>query len=406
MQRLYTQLILYHLKNWQQMVFIEGPRQAGKTTIAQEVIKNFDVSLYLNWDNVEDRLLMLQGQHFVKNTKLFTEASSKTPIIVFDEIHKMPDWKNYLKGFFDLYKNKLKIIATGSSKLAIYKKGQDSLMGRYFNYSIHPLSVGELLRQDYKVGMDIALSEIVNENLFQSLFNFSGFPEPFVKSNNNFYKRWSGLRQQQLFREDINVVEDIKNIQLLETLAYLLQEEATSQLNYSRLSKKIQVSDQTIRKWINMLEDFYFGFTIRPWHNNVTRSITKEPKFYLTDWSCIYDFGKKAENFVACHLKKAIHFWNESGLGEYGLHYLRDKEKREVDFVVTKNQKVWFLVEVKSSNNVSLNNLNKNLSYFQSITGANHAFQVVLDMPDKRINCFDFTEPVKVPLKTFLSQIP
>lgn len=238
MQRLYTQLILYHLKNWQQMVFIEGPRQAGKTTIAQEVIKNFDVSLYLNWDNVQDRLLMLQGQHFVKNTKLFTEASNQTPIIVFDEIHKMPDWKDYLKGFFDLYKNKLKIIATGSSKLAIYKKGQDSLMGRYFNYSIHPLSVGELLRQDYKVGMDIALSEIVNENLFQSLFNFSGFPEPFVKSNNNFYKRWNGLRQQQLFREDINVVEDIKNIQLLEALAYLLQEEATSQLNYSRLSKK------------------------------------------------------------------------------------------------------------------------------------------------------------------------
>lgn len=152
-----------------------------------------------------------------------------------------------------------------------------------------------------------------------------------------------------------------------------------------------------------MLEDFYFGFIIRPWHNNVTRSITKEPKFYLTDWSCIYDFGKKTENFVACHLKKAIHFWNETGLGEYGLHYLRDKEKREVDFVVTKNQKVWFLVEVKSSNNVSLN---KNLSYFQSITGANHAFQVVFDMPDKRINCFDFTEPVKVPLKTFLSQMP
>ena len=403
MRRLYTHLILDHLEKWEQMVFIEGPRQAGKTTIAKEIIKHYEVSLYLNWDNVQDRLLMLKGQNFAENTRLFTEASSQTPIIVFDEIHKMPDWKNYLKGFFDLYKNKLKIIATGSSKLSIYKKGQDSLMGRYFNYSVHPLSVGELLRQEYHPGIDVIPAEIIDEELFQALFHFGGFPEPLAKNNNNFHIRWSRLRLQQLFREDINVVEDIKNIQLLETLAYILQEETTSQLNYSRLSKKIQVSDQTIRKWINMLEDFYFGFTIRPWYKNVVRSITKEPKFYLTDWSGISDIGKKTENFVACHLKKAVHFWNESGVGEYGLHYLRDKEKREVDFVVSKGKQAWLIIEVKNSDNVPLN---KNLTYFQNIIGAKHAYQVILDMPEKSINCFDFTEPVKIPLKTFLSQIP
>lgn len=385
------------------MVFIEGPRQAGKTTIAKELIKYFEVSLYLNWDNVQDRLLMLKGQHFVESTKLFTEAPSQIPIIVFDEIHKMPNWKNYLKGFFDLYKDKLKIVATGSSKLAIYKKGQDSLMDRYFNYSVHPLSVGELIRHDYKSETDIALSRSIDDKLFKALFDFGGFPEPLERNNSNFHKRWTGLRQQQLFREDINVVEDIKNIQLLETLAYILQEEATSQLNYSNLSKKIQVSDQTIRKWINILENFYFGFSIRPWHKNVTRSITKEPKFYLVDWSGIADIGKKTENFVVCHLKKAVNFWNESGLGEYGLHYLRDKEKREIDFLVTKNNQAWFIAKVKSSDNTSLN---KNLSYFQNMTGASHAFQVILDMPEKTINCFDFIKPVKVPLKTFLSQLP
>lgn len=405
MRRLYTELILHHLKHWKQMVFLEGPRQAGKTTIAQEIANNFEVSLYLNWDNVKDRLLILEGQHFVEKTKLFAEASNQTPIIIFDEIHKMPDWKNYLKGFFDSYKDKLKIIATGSAKLAIYKKGQDSLMGRYFNYSVHPLTIGEVIRQDYKSGADIMPSRSVDEEAFQSLFNFGGFPEPFAKANNNFHARWSKLRFEQLFREDINVVEDIKNIYLLETLAYILQEEATSQLNYSRLSKKIQVADQTVRKWINMLENFYYGFTIRPWYQNVARAITKDPKFYLTDWSAISnsDMGKKAENLVACHLKKAVDFWNESGSGNYSLHYLRDKEKREVDFAVIRNKKVWFLIEVKNSDN---SGISKNLEYFQKATKAEHAFQVILDMPEKAINCFDFKQPTKVPLRTFLSQLP
>lgn len=403
MKRIYTSLILDHLKNWEQIVFIEGARQTGKTTIAKEILKHFELTLYLNWDNVKDRTLMLKGQDFVENTKLFTEASSQKPLIIFDEIHKMPNWKNYLKGFYDTYKGKLKIIATGSSKLSIYKKGQDSLMGRYFNYTVHPLSVGELIKQSYKAATVLTPSSIIDEKLFQNLFDFGGFPDPFVNKSSNFHNRWIKLRNQQLFAEDINVVEDIKNIQLLETLAYILKEETTSQLNYSKLAAKIQISDQTVKKWVNMLENFYYGFTIRPWHKNITRSIIKEPKFYLSDWSNIQYIGKKSENFVACHLKKAVNFWNESGNGEYGIYYLRDKEKREVDFVITKNDKVWLIAEVKHSNN---SNLSKNLEYFQKLTNAEHAFQLILDMPPKNINCFDFIHPVKIPAKTFLSQLP
>ena len=403
MKRVYTSLILDHLKNWDQMVFIEGARQAGKTTIAKEILQHFELTLYLNWDNVKDRTLMLQGQDFVENTKLFTEASNQKPIIIFDEIHKMPNWKNYLKGFYDTYKGKLKIIATGSSKLSIYKKGQDSLMGRYFNYTVHPLSVGELIKQSYNAAAVITPSSIIDEKVFKTLFDFGGFPDPFVKKSSNFHNRWTKLRNQQLFTEDINVVEDIKNVQLLETLAYILKEETTSQLNYSKLSAKIQISDQTVKKWVNMLENFYYGFTIRPWHKNITRSIIKEPKFYLSDWSNIQDIGKKSENFVACHLKKAVNFWNESGNGEYGMYYLRDKEKREVDFAITKNDKLWLIAEVKHSNNSSLS---KNLEYFQKLTNAEHAFQLILDMPPKNINCFDFMHPVKIPAKTFLSQLP
>lgn len=152
-----------------------------------------------------------------------------------------------------------------------------------------------------------------------------------------------------------------------------------------------------------MLENFYYGFTIRPWHKNITKSIIKEPKFYLSDWSNIQDVDKKSENFIACHLIKAINFWNESGNGEYGMYYLRDKYQREVDFAITKNDKLWFIAEVKHSNN---SGISKNLEYFQKMTNAEHAFQLIIDMPPKDINCFDFTHPIKIPAKTFLSQLP
>lgn len=400
--RVYTKIIIDHLQNWEQMVFIEGARQAGKTTIAKQVIDEFDLSLYLNWDNIRDRELMLKGQDFVLDTKLFTEASLDKPIIVFDEIHKMPNWKNYLKGFYDTYKGKLKIIATGSSKLGVYKKGQDSLMGRYFNYTVFPLSVGELSHPNTYENT-IYKGQEPDESSFEALYEFGGFPDPLSKKDTVFSNRWNKLRMQQLFREDINIVEDIKNIQLLETLAFILEKEATSQVNYARLARQVHASDQSIRKWIAMLETFYFGFALRPWQKNVKRSVLKEPKFYLTDWSKIKDPGKRSENFIACHLHKAVSFWNETGKGDFGLHYLRDKEKREVDFLLVKDGEPWVAIEVKHSNSAQLSS---NLKYFQREINIPHAFQVVLDMPAKGINFFEFTEAVKVPARDFLVQLP
>lgn len=404
MQRLYSKVILHHLTNWDQMVFIEGARQAGKTTIAKELMSHFEVSRYLNWDNLEDRAIILSGQKFIEKTGILEEAARHKPLVIFDELHKMPHWKNYLKGFYDTYKDKIKIIVTGSAKLSVYKKGQDSLMGRYFPYSIYPLSYGEVVKQEFDNDKVVSASVVTPDSIgiFDNLYRFGGFPDPFIKKDKRFHSRWSNLRIDQLFREDINVVEDIKNVHQLETLAYILNQEATSQVNYSKLSQRIQVSDQTVRKWFNTLEDFYYGFTIRPWHHNIARAILKEPKFYMLDWSNIVDNGSRAENFIACHLKKAVSLWNDTGQGEFELFYIRDKEKREVDFVITRDNKVWFLVEVKSSNNSSISEA---LYYFQEVTKAEHAFQVVIDMPYKDIDCFTYKIPVKVPALTFLSQL-
>ena len=333
MERIYESLIEDHLQEYDQMVFLAGARQVGKTTIA---VRSKSLSKYnksLNWDKIDDRSLILSGESIFK--ELPPELMAKTkPIIMFDEIHKYSKWKTFLKGIIDEYKGKAHIIVTGSCKLDVYRKGGDSLMGRYFLYNVHPLSVAELLKTEVPKN-DVSMPKEIREEALDILLKFGGFPEPFLKQSDRFSNRWQKLRRQQMIREDIRDLSQIQEIDQLEMLSFVLQEQAGQMLNYSSLSKKIRVSDQTIRRWITVLSSYYHCFTIKPWHRNVTRSLIKDPKIYLWDWSTIKDKGSKNENFIASHLLKTVNFWNDTGMGEYGLYFLRDKEKREVDFLVS-----------------------------------------------------------------------
>ena len=274
-------------------------------------------------------------------------------------------------------------------------------MGRYFLYRIHPFSVAECISTKLSFE-ELNKQRECNPQLFESLWEYGGFPDPFLKQNKRFYQRWRHLRLQQLFREDIRDLTHIQEIGQLEIFSKLLKHQTSQLVNFTNLSNKSQVSVNTIKRWISVLENFYYCFLIRPWTKNLSRSLIKTPKLYLWDWSDIHDEGSKAENFIASHLLKAIHFWMDSGLGEYGLYYLRDKEKREVDFLVTKNSEPWFLVEVKYSGN---NSISESLYRFQEQTKAPHAFQIVINMPYKNIDCFEYNEPIIVPARTFLSQL-
>ena len=274
-------------------------------------------------------------------------------------------------------------------------------MGRYFPYRMHPLSVGECIDATLS-DSDIRDPRPCEHTILEKLLQFGGFPVPYLKQNSRFSVRWQNLRQQQLFREDIRDVSSVMDIQRMEILAKILISQVGSLTTYSNLAKKVRASIDTITRWIHLLESFYFCYLIRPWSQNITRSLLKEPKIFLWDWSLIKDPGKRAENFIASHLLKAVHYWNDMGFGEYELHYLRDLEKREVDFIVTKNNKPWFLVEVKQSNN---SGIGKNLYYFFEKSGAEHAFQVVIDTPYVQKNCFEYIAPVIVPASTFLSQL-
>ena len=379
------------------MLFISGPRQVGKTTTAVGLLPEGN-STYFNWDIQEDRTRILQGQRKI-NVPL---TSIPNHWIVFDELHKYSDWKNFLKGFYDINRNlKHQIVVTGSTRLDTYRKGGDSLMGRYFHMQMFPISVAECLRTDFEE-VTVRSPRKLDDDQWTALLAFGGFPEPLIKANKRFHRQWVRARRDRLFQEDIRSLGGTYDLTKIELLAELIRINASSSLNYSAYAKMIRSSVETVQRWITLLEQLSYCFSIRPWSRNISRSLIKEPKIYLHDWSPIEDPGERNENFVACALMKAVEMWNDTGLGDYGLHYLRTKDKRKVDFVITNNNSPWVLIEVKTKKN----EISPSLKYFQKATQAPHAFQVVINREYEEIDCFSYRDvPIVVPAKTFLSQL-
>ena len=380
------------------MAFVSGPRQVGKTTTCRNHADN-----YANWDNIDDREQILAGPaKLVERVKL-NRLSETTPVALFDELHKYPKWKQFLKGFFDTYVEQVRIIVTGSSRMDTYRRGGDSLMGRYFLYRMHPFSVAEVLDQDLPDPKRIVRSpERIKATDFDALWNHGGYPEPFLRRDQRFSRRWQSLRTQQLLREDIGDLTQIHQIDQLELLVNLLNVRSSHQLVYSNLAKDIRVSVDTVRRWIDTLSSLHLGFLIRPWFKNISRSLRKEPKWLLRDWAGIEDAGDKAETFVGCHLLKSVDGWNDMGFGKFRLAYLRDKLQREVDFIIVRDEKPWFLVEVKHHEE----DISGSLKYYQEQTKAPFAFQVVIDADYVNADCFAQRRgPMVVPARTFLSQL-
>lgn len=400
MQRVYEFLIEEHLAQHRQMAFLSGPRQVGKTTTSLEASQESPIHFYFNWDNEDHRALIIEGPQVIARRAKIEELGAVLPIIVFDEIHKYRNWKRFLKGFFDTYEKKCRIIVTGSARLDIYKRGGDSLMGRYFLYRLHPLSIREIIDPAIPK-QEIQDPREIQQQDYEALLTYGGFPEPYLKRNKAFFNHWRRLRIEQIFREDLRDLSRVQEIGQIQLLAEILQEEASHSLNYSVLAGKIKVSSPTLQRWIELLKNLYFCFTIQPWSKNLSRSLVKEPKIYLWNWALIENVGSRLENFIASHLYKAVQLWTDCGYGEYGLYYLRDKDKREVDFLVTKNKKPWFLVEAKASST----GISRWLYYYQEKLNVPHAFQVSFELPFVDKNCFDIKEPVIVPAKTFLSQL-
>ncbi|MEI6845979.1 MAG: ATP-binding protein [Candidatus Firestonebacteria bacterium] len=359
--------ILDDLQN--KMVFVGGPRQVGKTTLAKMTAdRSFKgKSQYLNWDHAGDRRAILSETF-----------EHKRDLLIFDELHKYKQWKNYVKGLYDKFSPALKIMVTGNSRLDIFRRGGDSLPGRYRYYRLHPLSMAELAGannipeplKELKLDRSIAKPEI-----FTRLFKYGGFPEIYYSGKDSELRRWHEERAERTVKEDIRDIQRLSDISSMLILAELLPSKVGSQLSVNSLTEDLKVSFKTAAAWLDILENFYYHFRIHPFQSSKIRALKKEPKLYLWDWSAVPEEPARIENMIASHLLKLTHLLHDVEGYKTDLFYIRDKEKRETDFLVTIGGKPWFSVEVKSK----FKGISTQHKYFREKLNIPHNYVVTLE---------------------------
>lgn len=355
-QRYLAEIIKKDLK--EKMVFLGGPRQVGKTTLAQSLISNYSDGhpAYLNWDSDLDRA-RLKLREWPKAVKL----------IVLDEIHKSKTWRNTVKGLYDTLKNTHQFLVTGSARLDHFRRGGDSLLGRYYYFRLHPFSLPEL---NYE------------KNAIHRLFKFGGFPGPYFSQDEKNLRRWHLSRLSLLVRTDLNSLETVRDIDKVELLAEELPRRVGSPLSLKSIAEDLEVDSKTIKRWISILDSLYYSFQIAPFGSTKIRAVKKEQKLYLWDWSQIEDEGARFENMVASHLLKFCHYHEDVEGYKMELRYIRDTDKREVDFVVLKNKKPMFAVECKKSDKAC----SPTLFYFRDRLNIPMFYQVSLSGEEKSID--------------------
>jgi len=348
-----------YLRIWQElardksMVFVVGPRQVGKTTLAKIISRSFVNNLYFNWDIPQDKARLMENPIFFQEIK---RRDQSTPLIIFDEIHKYKDWKNYLKGVYDQFHDRYQFLVSASGRLDIYQKGGDSLAGRYFLFHLWPFTIAELgknnLTIDDFVENPLQISMEGREKLkekWSRLSTVSGFPEPYLAKRMATYRRWSNAYSSQLIREDIRDLTGIKSVADMDTLYSLLPSKVGSPLSIPSLATDLKVSYNSVRSWLSVFERFFLIFSISPWTERIARAIQKERKVYLWDAPHIEEAAARFENMVAMELWRAVTNWNDLGYGQFSLHFVKNKEQQEVDFLISNGHKPVVLIEVKIS---------------------------------------------------------
>jgi len=370
--RYLNNLILTDAIAAKKIAFVTGPRQVGKTTLCKQILEQLKASdSYYNWDDQDFRLTWLQSpKNLIENKD----------IVVFDEIHKDRKWKNRLKGLFDVYGSKVSFIVSGSARLDYYRKSGDSLQGRYFPYRLHPFTLGETSIIKPPPQNNWLEHANISDIALDDLLNLGGFPEPLLGQSQNKATRWRNLYRERMVREDIRDLQNVRDLSMLDNLSLLLKTKIGSQLSYESLRKDLSVSFESILRWIELYEALYYCYRIRPYSNKIKNSIIKEPKLYLYDWSNLEVQGAKFENLIAGHLLKNVHLWTDGAMGDFKLYYLRDKQKREVDFFITNNNKPYLLLEVKSNQTA----LSPSLIHYSEILKPIFCFQLVREEKKER----------------------
>ncbi len=334
------------------MVFIGGPRQVGKTTLAKGILDQaYSSGRYFNWDYTEDRQGLLAGRW-----------QSDNGLVIFDELHKYRNWKNWIKGIYDINEGLVQFLVTGSARLDVYRRSGDSLLGRYHYWRLHPF------------GFDEYPDKLTQKEVFKRLMTVGGFPEPFLDGNEREARRWRRERFDRILKEDIRDLESIRHISLLDLFIHQLRTRVGSLIVMSNIAGEIQVSPKTVNKWLTVLERMYLVFAVRSYTKNLPRAVIKPPKvFFYDNGDVLGNEGAVFENLVASHLLKRNHFLEDRDGFRYELRYIRDKEGREVDFVILKEGIIEELIEVKFADD----KISKHLKYYAAKLNPPKTTQIV-----------------------------
>ena len=336
----------------QKMALVSGPRQSGKTTMGGMLAENRTASRYYSWDDIEFRRLWNQSP------KSIVPSSEETPLVVLDEIHKDRTWKRTLKGVYDTLrfdKRACDFLVTGSARLNVYRRGSDSMLGRYHHFRLAPFSLREM-QTPQPLRPDAALEQLFQRSLppdatnrdnLRAILEFGPFPEPLLRQDKRAWRLWRRGRHEMIVREDLRDVTQRADLGKIETLAAILPGKVASPLSINSLRLDIEVGHQALQRWLGWLKELYFLFEVKPWHRKITRSLKKEGKIYLWDSSEVDLPGPRFENLVAVHLLKACNFWTDTGQGDFELYYLRNRDKQEIDFLIVRDGEPWLPVEVK-----------------------------------------------------------
>ena len=351
----------------EKMVFVAGPRQVGKTTLAQEILATAERGMYLNWDNRDDR-----------RTIRAARWPGGPSLVVLDELHKWRDWKGWLKGEYDKHRRTTRFLVTGSARLDVYRRGGDSLQGRYHHYRLHPFSLREA-RGDHISDLVVPGKELSirtgSTDTLTSLMEYGGFPEPFLAHSARTYRRWQRERLERFFREEVRDLETVRDLSSMQLLADLLPERVASPLSLNALREDIEASHRALTHWMDIFERLYYVVRIRPFEVRRVRGLRKMPKAYLWDWSQVPTRGPRFENLVALHLLKLCHFLQDRDGFNVELSYLRDRTGREVDFLITADRRPWMAVEAKVGDTA----IDPALKYFRERLKIPFVYQIVLE---------------------------
>jgi len=389
--RYHDQVLRAHLAR-ARTVIVGGPRQVGKTAACSTLA----AAKLLDWNSIADRLVILKGPEAIARHLGLERLREREGMVVFDNLHGHRNWKGLLRNFSARYGARLRIVVT---TLDAARGPRSGVPASFEVLRIHPWSVGECASTVF-TGSPLRAPAVISDADWAALLEHGGFPEPFAKRDPRFTRRWQAKRQQELLETDLLRFASVRDPAIVQMLVLLLAQRSATHLIHSDLGRELGVTVDTIRRWMDLLVGLQYGFRVRPWSTRVPKALRKEPKWFLRDWSAVTDPVARERTFVACHLLKAVEGWTDLGLGRFELRYVRDKLKREVDFLVLRERRPWFLVTVAHDAA-----LNPALGYFQKCTRAPHAFHVVLNGQFSPTDCFEQAGPVVVSARTLLSQL-